>query len=240
MGFTREELLAFTGAEVPDLAGPGMRLLLAGINPGLHSAAVRAHFARRGNRFWPALAAAGVLPHVVDCHDGMKPEDEQLVLERGVGISNIGRRATARADQLTADELRSGALLLRKKVRAWRPDVVAILGLTAYRTAFGAPRALAGEQAGDVEGARLWVLPSPSGLNAHETLASLAAAYAEPARAAGLLPASAASAATASAATAEELEIARAHLFGAVPSIGRGGEVAAQRQVNGTLHDRAE
>ncbi|WP_454299657.1 mismatch-specific DNA-glycosylase [Salana multivorans] len=187
MGFTREELLSFTGAEVPDLVGPNMRLLLAGINPGLHSAAVGAHFARRGNRFWPALAAAGVLPYVVDAHDGMKPEDERLLVERGIGISNIGRRATARADQLTATELRAGADQLRGKVRGWAPDVVAILGLTAYRTAFNAPRAVQGEQPDRLEGARLWVLPSPSGLNAHETLASLATAYAEPARAAGLL-----------------------------------------------------
>ncbi|WP_454296825.1 mismatch-specific DNA-glycosylase [Salana multivorans] len=187
MGFTREELLSFTGAEVPDLAGPNVRLLLAGINPGLHSAAVGAHFARRGNRFWPALAAAGVLPYVVDAHDGMKPEDERLLIERGIGISNIGRRATARADQLTTTELRAGADQLRRKVRAWAPDVVAILGLTAFRTAFNAPRAVQGEQTDRLEGARLWVLPSPSGLNAHETLTSLATAYAEPARAAGLL-----------------------------------------------------
>ena len=188
MGFTREELLAFHGAEVPDLVGPGVRLLLVGINPGLYSAAAGAHFARRGNRFWPALADAGVLPHVVDNAEGMSPADERLLLDRGIGITNIGRRATARADELTREELRAGAALLREKVRAWRPAVVAILGLTAYRAAFDEPRALAGEQPRGLEGARLWVLPSPSGLNAHETRASLAAAYAAPAAAAGLLP----------------------------------------------------
>lgn len=188
MGFTRAQLLAFTGAEVPDLAGPAMRLLLAGINPGLHSAAVGAHFARRGNRFWPALALGGVLPYVVDAHDGMKPADERLLLERGIGISNIGRRATARADELTTVELRAGAAGLRHKVELWEPTVVAILGLTAYRVAFERPRAVPGEQPEPIAGARLWVLPSPSGLNAHESLESLAAAYAEPARAAGLLP----------------------------------------------------
>jgi TDG/mug DNA glycosylase family protein len=175
--FTRSELQAFNGALVDDLVGERVRLLFVGINPGLWTAAVNAHFARRGNRFWPALHAAGITPHEIDASDGMQPADLALLDELGIGITNIVPTASARADELTAAELRAGGAALEAKVRALHPQVVAVLGLTAYRQAFARPKAVAGEQPEMLGGARLWVLPNPSGLNAHETVQSLAAAY---------------------------------------------------------------
>lgn len=175
--FTRAELAAFHGAPVDDLLGRRVRLLFVGINPGLWTAAVNAHFARRGNRFWPALHAAGITPYRVDASDGMRPEDAAMLTGLGVGITNIVPTASARADALTPSELRAGATALEEKVRRLRPRVVAVLGLTAYRQAFGRPRAVAGRQAERLAGAELWVLPNPSGLNAHDTIDSLARAY---------------------------------------------------------------
>jgi double-stranded uracil-DNA glycosylase len=148
-----------------------------GINPGLWTAAVNAHFARKGNRFWPALYAAGITPSLVDASDGMRPDDLAMVQDLGIGITNIVPTASARADELTRDELREGAAALELKVRALRPPVVAVLGLTAYRQAFARPKAVAGPQDERLGEAALWVLPNPSGLNAHDTVASLAAAY---------------------------------------------------------------
>ena len=175
--FTRTELQAFHGALVDDLVGERVRLLFVGINPGLWTAAVNAHFARRGNRFWPALHAAGITPTLVDASDGMQPTDLAMVHLLGIGITNIVPTASARADELTTAELRSGAVALEAKVRTLRPAVVAVLGLTAYRQAFGRAKAVAGEQPEQLGGAQLWVLPNPSGLTAHETVASLAVAY---------------------------------------------------------------
>lgn len=175
--FTRAELQAFHGALVDDLVGESVRLLFVGINPGLWTAAVNAHFARRGNRFWPALHAAGITPHEIDASNGMRPPDLALLAELGIGITNIVPTASARADELTAGALRAGGAALEAKVQALQPAVVAVLGLTAYRQAFARPRAVAGEQPEHLGGARLWVLPNPSGLNAHETVQSLAAAY---------------------------------------------------------------
>ena len=175
--FTRAELAAFHGAAVDDLIDDRVRLLFVGINPGLWTAAVNAHFARRGNRFWPALHAAGITPREIDVSNGMSVEDRQLVLGLGIGISNIVATASARAEELTRDELRAGALTLEAKVRHWKPSVVAVLGLTAYRQAFAAPRAVQGRQDERLGGAELWVLPNPSGLNAHETIDSLATSY---------------------------------------------------------------
>ena len=175
--FTRAQLEAFNGALVDDLVGERVRLLFVGINPGLWTAAVNAHFARRGNRFWPALHAAGITPTLVDASDGMQPADLAMVHLLGIGITNIVPTASARADELTTAELRSGAVALEAKVRTLRPAVVAVLGLTAYRQAFGRAKAVAGEQPEQLGGAQLWVLPNPSGLNAHETVASLAVAY---------------------------------------------------------------
>ncbi len=185
----RAELARYAGARVPDLlpAPPyGLRLLFVGINPSLWTAAVGAHFARPGNRFWPALYAAGITDRQVDAAGGMCAEDVAHLAERGVGITNLVRRATARADELTPAELRDGRERLIRLVTRRRPTVVAVAGLTAYGTAFAAPRAVAGRQPADLAGAQLWVVPNPSGLNAHATVASLAACYAQAAVAAGL------------------------------------------------------
>lgn len=188
--FTRAELESFRDAEVPDLLpgrGQELRLLFVGINPGLWTAATQTHFAHPGNRFYPALLRAGILTRAVDPAAGMTDEDREHLRERGIGITNLVRRATARADELTADELREGGERLLATIARTRPAVVAVAGITAYRQAFGVRKAQTGEQPEPVEGARLWVVPNPSGLNAHETVDSLAVAYAEPARAAGLL-----------------------------------------------------
>ncbi|MDX2171115.1 MAG: mismatch-specific DNA-glycosylase [Deltaproteobacteria bacterium] len=175
--FTPAALAAFRGAPVDDVVGRGLRLLFVGINPGLWTAAVNAHFARRGNRFWPALHAAGITPTLVDASDGMSRADLAMLRGLGVGITNIVPTASARADELTLEQLRAGAAALEAKVQRLRPRVVAVLGLTAYRQAFARPRAGAGRQSDRLAGAELWVLPNPSGLNAHDTVASLAAAY---------------------------------------------------------------
>jgi TDG/mug DNA glycosylase family protein len=186
-GFTRAELEQYVGATVPDLIGPDLRLLFVGINPGLWTAATQTHFAYPGNRFYPALVMAGIIEREIDRGVGMSDEDRAAFLGRGLGISNVAHRATAKASELSADELRDGGEQLRRLVRRRGPAVVAIAGITAYRTAFGQPKAVMGEQPVDFEGARLWVVPNPSGLNAHETVASLAAAYREPAVAAGII-----------------------------------------------------
>jgi TDG/mug DNA glycosylase family protein len=185
--FSRAELESFRGAEVPDLVGPATRLLFVGINPGLRTAAIQTHFGNPGNRFWPALLAAGVIEEPVDVHDPMTDDVKARLVARGIGITNLVRRATARADELTTAELKEGAAEVVARVEAIGPRVVAVLGITAYRIAFGRPKALPGRQPDDLAAAALWVLPNPSGLNAHETPASLATAYAEPARAAGIL-----------------------------------------------------
>lgn len=191
---TRAELESFRDAEVPDLLPAAVdghrpvRLLFVGINPGLWTAATQTHFAHPGNRFYPALQQAGIIERAVDPSAGMTDEDRAHLLDRGIGITNLVARATARADELSADELRSGGERLRETVRRVRPAVVAVAGITAYRSAFGAHRAKAGRQEEAFEGALLWVVPNPSGLNAHETVATLAQAYAAPAREAGVLP----------------------------------------------------
>ncbi|WP_068265282.1 mismatch-specific DNA-glycosylase [Janibacter limosus] len=188
--FTRAELEGFRDAEVPDLlpgAGQALRLLFVGINPGLWTAATGTHFAHPGNRFYPALTLAGILDRPISPSAGMSDEDRDHLRARGIGITNMVRRATARADELTAAELREGGERLRATVRDTRPAVVAVAGITAYRNAFGVRGARIGEQDDDFEAARLWVVPNPSGLNAHETVETLARSYAEPARAAGIL-----------------------------------------------------
>lgn len=193
MGFTRAELESFRDQEVDDLLGPGLRLLFVGINPGLWTAAVRTHFAHPGNRFYPALAEAGIIDREIDRGEGMTDADRAAVVGRGIGITNLVRRATARADELSRVELREGSERLLALVAERRPAVVAIAGITAYRHAFGARTAAAGRQPDTPEsearwsGAAVWVVPNPSGLNAHETVASLAAAYAAPAVEAGVI-----------------------------------------------------
>jgi len=187
VGFTRAELAAYRDASVPDLVGPGVKLVFVGINPGLWTAATQTHFAHPGNRFWPALRLAGVVDRSFDRAAGMTDDDRAYLVGRGIGVTNLVNRATARADELTSAELRAGSERLRAFVDRHRPQVVAVAGITAYRAAFGAPQARTGEQPEPLEGARVFVVPNPSGLNAHETIASLGAAYAEPAHAAGLL-----------------------------------------------------
>ena len=189
MGFTRPELEAARGRTVRDLVpddGAELKLLFAGINPGLWTAAAQAHFAHPGNRFYKALHAAGITPSVLDVTGGFDDRSRRALLGRGIGITNLVERATARAAELDDDELRQGAVRLAAKVARWKPRVVAIVGIGAYRVAFGRPGANVGSQAEDCAGARLWALPNPSGLNAHYQLNALAALYREVARAAGI------------------------------------------------------
>ncbi|HKO39381.1 MAG TPA: mismatch-specific DNA-glycosylase [Solirubrobacterales bacterium] len=191
--FTRAELEAFRGHEVGDLVGPGLKLLFVGINPGLWTAAVQTHFAHPTNRFYPALAAAGITDYEIDRTAGMSDADRSHLIARGVGITNLVRRATARASELSREELREGGERLLRFVAEHRPQVVAIAGISAYREAFGERAAVLGRQpetldsATEWSGAALWVVPNPSGLNAHETVASLATAYAAPAAEAGVI-----------------------------------------------------
>jgi double-stranded uracil-DNA glycosylase len=187
VGFTRAQLESFRNAEVPDLVGHDVRLLFVGINPGLWTAATQTPFAHPGNRFYPALAEAGIIPRLPSFAAGLSDADRQAFVDAGIGISNLVKRATVRADELSRDELRAGAARLALDVARWKPVVVAIVGLTAYRQGFGHAKARAGKQPERLAESELWVVPNPSGLNAHDTIASLAEAYAEPARAAGIV-----------------------------------------------------
>ena len=184
--FSRAELKSFTGATLPDLISADVRLLFTGINPGLRSVAVQGHFAPRGNRFYPALLRAGITDHLIDASAGLAPADRDYLLGRGIGITSLVARATASADELGPAELIEGTKRLTATVSRFRPRVVAMLGITAYRTAFGMPRATLGRQQENLEGAQLWVVPNPSGRNAHAPLDTLAAAYREVALAAGI------------------------------------------------------
>lgn len=187
MGFTRGELESYADDTVADLVGPDLRLLFVGINPSLWTAATQTHFAYPGNRFYPALQVAGIIERPIQRGVEMSDVDREYFLGRGLGITNVAQRATAKAAELSAQELSDGGAVLREFVRSSKPVVVAIAGITAYRTAFGIPKASMGEQPEGFEGARLWILPNPSGLNAHETTESLGAAYRAPAIAAGVV-----------------------------------------------------
>src|SRR5262245_38236021 len=167
------DLLAARDRTVPDLIAKGLRVLFVGINPGLYSGAVGHHFARPGNRFWPTLEKSGFTP------TRLSPFEERKLLRLGIGITNVVARTTARADELTVDELRRGAAVLAAKVLRYRPAFVAVLGVTAFRAAFEKPRATLGLQADEMYGSRLWVLPNPSGLNAHHQLDDLARLFRE-------------------------------------------------------------
>jgi TDG/mug DNA glycosylase family protein len=158
---TREDLLAARGKTLPDLIAPGLRVLFCGINPGLYTAAVGHHFARPGNRFWPALYQAGFTERLYS------PYEEDKLLDLGLGLTNLVERATAGAADLAKEELRVGAERLKQKVHKFRPRAVAILGLGAYRTAFGRPDAGLGLQTEGMGETAVWVLPSPSGANAY-------------------------------------------------------------------------
>lgn len=187
MRFTREELQSYRDAPVPDLIGPGLRLLFVGINPGLWTAATQTHFAHPSNRFYPALRAGGLIEIDIDPAGGMGSAERAHLVGRGIGITNLVNRATARADELDAFELKEGAERLEEIVRRHRPAVVAVAGVTAYRTAFGRPRALPGVQPEPIGEAELWVVPNPSGLNAHETAATLAERFRQVGMAAGIV-----------------------------------------------------
>ena len=168
---TRDEVLAAHDRRVPDLLGPGLKVLFCGINPGLYSAATGHHFARPGNRFWPTLHAARFTGRV------LAPWDERLLLDGGYGITNLVARATATASELTREEIQSGRRRLLGKIRRYRPRWLAVLGIGAYRIAFDRPRARFGRQAEAASGTGLWVLPNPSGLNANHQLPDLARAF---------------------------------------------------------------
>ncbi len=164
----KAQLLAAHKKLVPDLIAKDLIVLFAGINPGLYTAAVGRHFARPGNRFWPALFGGGFTPRL------FSPFEEDLLLDLKFGITNIVQRATARADELNDDELRTGGVRLEAKVRRWRPTVVAFVGIHPYRVVSGMKDAHVGLQNIPFGGSRAWVLPNPSGLNAHYLPATLA------------------------------------------------------------------
>jgi TDG/mug DNA glycosylase family protein len=169
---TKAELAAAVGGGVPDVTRPGLRVLFCGINPGLYSAAAGHHFARPGNRFWPALHRSGFTGRV------LAPSEETELLGLGLGITNVVDRATARADELTAAELVAGGKRLADKVKRLRPGWLAVVGVTAYRTAFAQPRARIGGQEFTIGDTRVWVLPNPSGLNASYQMDRLAREFA--------------------------------------------------------------
>ena len=165
---TLADLEAAKEKVLPDVVAPGLRVLFCGINPGLWSAATGHHFARPGNRFWPALYDAGFTTRRLD------PSEQQLLLPLGLGLTNVVARATARAEELSHDEMLEGGRLLEEKVDRLRPAWLAVLGVTAYRGAFRHRQAQVGRQEDRVADARVWVLPNPSGLNAHWTPVALA------------------------------------------------------------------
>ncbi|MFY0571415.1 G/U mismatch-specific DNA glycosylase [Archangium lansingense] len=158
---------------MPDLIAPGLRILFCGINPSVYSAVVGYHFARPGNRFWPALHASGFTGRL------LVPSEQEELLTLGYGITNVVDRATVSADVLTAEELAEGGRRLEAKVRRYRPQCLAVLGIGAWRTAFGHPKASLGPQPESLGGARVWVLPNPSGLNAHYRPEDLARLFLE-------------------------------------------------------------
>jgi double-stranded uracil-DNA glycosylase len=170
---SREELLTCAGRTVEPVIAPGLRVLFCGINPGLYTAWAGHHFARPGNRFWPALHRSGFTPRQ------LAPAEQQDLLGLGLGVTNVVERATATAAELAPAELRAGGQHLEATAERFAPAYVAVLGVTAYRAAFGEPKAALGEQARMLGPSRLWVLPNPSGLNAHFTPSSLARLFAE-------------------------------------------------------------
>jgi double-stranded uracil-DNA glycosylase len=169
---TSADLAAARDLTIPDVIAPGLRVLFSGINPGLYSAATGHHFARPGNRFWPALHRSGFTPRQ------FRPDEQDQLLALGLGITNVVDRATARADELTPRELHDGGRALRAKAGRFRPRWLAVVGVTAYRTAFARPGAAVGPQPQTLADTRLWVLPNPSGLNASYQMDRLAQEFA--------------------------------------------------------------
>jgi TDG/mug DNA glycosylase family protein len=168
---SKAELEDARGRTIPDVLGPSLDVVFVGINPGLWSGAVGHHFARPGNRFWKALHGSGFTDRM------LAPNEDATLLERNLGLTNLVARTTARADELSANEIRRGARELEERLAPLRPRFVAILGVGAYRTGFGRPDAALGPQEEDLAGSRLWVLPNPSGLNAHHQLDDLTARF---------------------------------------------------------------
>ena len=157
---------------IPDVISPGLDVLFCGINPGLYSARTGHHFAHPGNRFWPALHLGGFTPRQ------LRPSEQLELLDYGLGITNLVARPSARADELSDEELRTGGILLTELAARYEPKVVAVVGITAYRTAFRRRNAVTGPQEERIAGSRVWVLPHPSGLNAHWQLPALGAEFA--------------------------------------------------------------
>jgi double-stranded uracil-DNA glycosylase len=170
---TAADLAAARDRTIPDVAAAGLRVLFSGINPSLYSAATGYHFARPGNRFWPALHRSGFTSRQFD------PSEQAGLLELGLGITNVVARATARADELSPGELRAGGELLRERTLSLAPGWLAVVGVTAYRTSFGLKNAVVGPQEQALGSTRIWVLPNPSGLNALWTAPKLAEAFRE-------------------------------------------------------------
>ena len=170
---TKADLIAAANKTIPDLIAPNLKVLFVGINPGLYTAAIGHHFGRPGNRFWPAVFAGGFTPRL------FSPWEKEQLLTHGYGITNLVNRATARADELTNDELKAGAKALTKKIRRYHPKFIAIVGITSYRIAFNRPLAKLGLQKETVADAAVWVLPNPSGLNAHYQPVALAKLFRE-------------------------------------------------------------
>ena len=170
---TRADLLAAADKVVPDVIAPNLKVLFCGINPGLYTAYMGHHFARPGNRFWPALFAGGFTDRLFD------PGEERELIPLGYGITNVVTRASATADELTVEELVAGGKKLRAKVKRYTPRFLAVLGVGAYRTAFGQPKATTGLQPNVIGDTRVWVLPNPSGLNAHYQAGALAEMFNE-------------------------------------------------------------
>src|ERR1051325_11399324 len=170
---TKAEIAVAAGRTVPDVIAPNLRVLLCGINPGLYSGATGHHFARPGNRFWPTLYAAGFTTRL------LAPHEEHELLARGYGITNVVERATATANELSKEELIAGGRRLQQKVRRYRPRFLAVLGIGAYRAAFARPKAQLGLKPETIGATRLWVLPNPSGLNAHYRADALAQLFRE-------------------------------------------------------------
>jgi TDG/mug DNA glycosylase family protein len=172
-GPSRGQLLSCAGRTIAPVIAPGLRVLFVGINPGLYSAWSGHHFARPGNRFWPALHRSGFTPRQ------LAPAEQEELLGLGLGVTNVVERATATAAELSAAELREGGRALEATAERFAPAYIAVLGVTAYRAAFGERRAALGEQSRMLGRSRLWVLPNPSGLNAHFTPTDLARLFAE-------------------------------------------------------------
>ncbi|MBB6171273.1 TDG/mug DNA glycosylase family protein [Nocardiopsis mwathae] len=166
---TKADLAAAHGTTIPDVIAPGLDVLFCGINPGLYSGYTGHHFARPGNRFWPALHRSGWTPR------RLRPDEQDLLPQWGMGITNLVARATARADELSARELREGGENLRERLERYRPRTLAVLGVTAYRSAFGRPKARIGSQQDMIGHTPVWVLPNPSGLNASWPVDAIAA-----------------------------------------------------------------